>query len=201
MAHEPAVKTTRRIELPTLIFGPVEIHRLQRELEMLEDFMQQAAIREPGKQPALPRTSRLLEALAGNNNLNLLQTNDCTKLRQFLQSVEAKAPVIHMSFAADPSAAFTAKIVAWLRTNVHPYALLQLGLQPTLAAGCILRTPNKTFDFSLRNRFSEKRQIVLDALGAPAPAVAQVAAQPVTAEAVATPAAPAQPSAAEATHE
>lgn len=181
MAHEPAAKTTRRIELPTLIFGPVEIHRLQRELETLEDFMQQAAIREPGKQPALPRTSRLLEALAGNNNLNLLHADDCTKLRQFLQSVEAKAPVIHMSFAADPSAAFTAKIVAWLRINVHPYALLQLGLQPTLAAGCIVRTPNKTFDFSLRNRFTEKRQILLDALGAPPPSAAvRVAAQPDT---------------------
>jgi F0F1-type ATP synthase delta subunit len=164
MALDKPVAHQRRIELPTIVFGPVEVHRLQRELESLDDFMQQASIRQPGKQAAAPRTSRSLEALAGNNGLNLLQSTDRKKLQQFLQSVETKAPVIHMSLAADPSAAFTAKIVAWLRTNVHPYALLQLGLQPTIAAGCILRTPNKVFDFSLRHRFTEQRQVLLDAL-------------------------------------
>ena len=163
MALEGA-KTTPRIELPTIVFGPVEIHRLQRELEDLEGFLEQAAIREPGKQAPLPRSSRTLEALAANNNLNLLVATDRKQLRQFLKAVEGKAPVIHMSFAVDPSAAFTAKIVAWLRMNVHPYALLQLGLQPTLAAGCVLRTTNKTFDFSLRNRFSDQRQLLIDAL-------------------------------------
>jgi len=211
MAHEsagattagPTAKTARHIELPTLIFGPVEIHRLQRELETLEDFMQQASIREPGKQPNLPRTSRLLEALAGNNALNLLQPADCAKLKQFLEAVEAKAPVIHMSFAADPSATFTAKIVAWLRTNIHPYALLQLGLQPTLAAGCIVRTPNKAFDFSLRNRFDEKRQILLSSLGAvaPAPAAASQTASPQAVAAPATGAAQSAPAATETPHE
>lgn len=162
MAHEPG--TVRRIELPTIVFGPVEIHRLQRELETLEDFVEQHTIRQPGKQAALPKTSRSLEALAGNNNLNLLMPSDRKQLNQFLRSVATKAPVIHMSFAADPSATFTAKIVAWLRTNVHPYALLQLGLQPTIAAGCILRTPNKVFDFSLRSRFTDQRALLIESL-------------------------------------
>lgn len=160
-AGKPAV---RRLELPTILFGPVEVHRLQREIEALEEFIIQARIRTPDKPVALPRTSRILEALAGNNNLDLDEAKDRTKLRQFLVAVAGKAPVIHMSFAVDPSAAFTAKIVAWLRTNIHPYALLQLGLQPTIAAGCILRTPNKEFDFSLRNRFSHKGQLLIDTL-------------------------------------
>jgi F0F1-type ATP synthase delta subunit len=168
LEHKEKAKSSaaRRLELPTVIFGPVEINRLLRELETLEDFLRQSNIREPGKQPALPKTSRTLEAIAGNNNLNLLTANDLKKLQQFLVSVKAKAPVIHMSLAADPSAVFTAKIVAWLRTNVHPYALLQLGLQPTLAAGCILRTPNKTFDFSLRNQFLAQRSLLLSAIDA-----------------------------------
>jgi F0F1-type ATP synthase delta subunit len=154
----------KQFELPMLIFGPVEVHRLQRELEALEEFITQADIREPGKQPALPKTSRLLEGLAGNNNLNLLQTADRGRVAQFLQDISTKAPVIHVSFAADPSSAFTAKIVAWFRTNVHPYALVQLGLQPNIAAGCVVRTNNKSFDFSLRNRFSEQRALLLKAI-------------------------------------
>ena len=179
MALERAKDTVKRIELPTIVFGPVEINRLLRELESLDDFIQQAGIRDPGKQPAMPKTSRTLDAVANNNAMNLLLPNDRKKLKQFLESVKAKAPVIHMSFAADPSATFTAKIVAWLRTNVHPYALLQLGLQPTIAAGCIMRTPNRTFDFSLRNRFSEQRAQLIQAIdAAPAGPVSDAQEQP-----------------------
>ena len=135
-----------------------------RELESLDDYIEQATIREAGKQPTLPKTSRLLDALANNNNLNLLVEADRNKLKNFLKTVEAKAPVINVSFATDPSSAFTAKIVAWLRTNIHPYALLNLGLQPSIAAGCIVRTPNKSFDFSLRNRFHEQRKLLIDSI-------------------------------------
>lgn len=164
MAHEQQPGKSRHFELPTLVFGPVEVHRLQRELESLEDYIAQAAIREAGKQPPLPKTSRNLDALAGNNNLNLLLPNDRQLLATFLKNVDQKAPVIHISLAADPSSAFTAKLVAWLRTNIHPYALLHLGLQPTIAAGCIVRTANKEFDFSLRNRFYEQRELLISEL-------------------------------------
>jgi hypothetical protein len=155
----------KRLELPILIFGPTEVRRLQRELEGLEDYLSQSHIREPGKQEALPKTSRLLDGLAGNNNKNLLVPEDRQKLAKFLKDLMQKAPVIHISLAADPSSAFTAKLVAWLRTSVHPYALLQLGLQPSIAAGCILRTNNKTFDFSLRHRFDEQRGLLVKSIG------------------------------------
>lgn len=170
MARETNVqqaRPARRLELPTIIFGPIEVRRLQRELEVLEDFLQQAAIRQPGKQLQLPRTSRILETLAGNNNLNLLIEAERATLKQFLQEVLAAAPVIHLSFASDPSATFTAKVVAWFRTKIHPYALVQLGLQPAIAAGCVMRTSNKVFDFSLRNRFHGKREILLAGLEGP----------------------------------
>jgi F0F1-type ATP synthase delta subunit len=155
----------KHLELPTLVFGPVELHRLQRELEALEEFLEQAELRKAGKQPLLPKMSRLLEALAGNNNLNLLVPADRQQLVVFLKHVSADAPVVHVSFAADPSSAFTAKVVAWFRANAHPYTLLQLGLQPNIAAGCVVRTNNKSFDFSLRGHFHEKRHLLLEAIG------------------------------------
>ncbi len=152
-----------------LVFGAVELRRLQRELETLDDYIRQVSLREAGKQPSLPRTSRLLEAAAAENHLNLLKTRDREQLAAFLTWVLQSAPQLHMSFAVDPSAAFTAKIVAWLRGNIHPQALVHLGLQPTIAAGCVLRTTNKTFDFSLRERFTAKRQLLVQALDNPAP--------------------------------
>jgi len=173
-----APKSAHQLKLPTLVFGIVEIRRLRRELEALEDFVSQANIREPGKQPQLPRTSRLLDALATENNMQLLQGEHRTYMMHFLQAIEDEAPNIHISFAVDPSSAFTLKIVTWLRDNIHPFALLEVGLQPTIAAGCIVRTTNKVFDFSLRERFTGSQDLLIKALEA---AMAEAPPAPVTA--------------------
>lgn len=153
-----------KFELPNLVFGSVELHRLQREMEALEEYMIQADIRTPGKQSPLPKMSRFLEAVAENNGLHLLKPEDRKQLTITLAEISKSAPMIHISFAADPSAALTAKVVGWFRSNVHPHALIQVGLQPGIAAGCIVRTNNKSFDFSLRNRFFEKRDFLIQSI-------------------------------------
>lgn len=188
--------------LPVLIFGIVEVRRLKREIEALNEYMRQGRLREPGKQAALPRVSRLLDALATDNNRNLLQDDDRQELYDFLGSVERDAPCVNISFASDPSSAFTAKIVTWLRTNIHPAVLLQTGLQPTIAAGCVVRTPNHVFDFSLREHFAKQNALLMQALeagasaaAAAAPAPVAPAAQPSPAPAQAQQPAPAQPAA------
>lgn len=163
-AHAAVSAPVEQLVLPTLVFGTIELNRLGRELEALEDFLDQSRLRQPGKQPVMPKTSRLLDALATENKLNLLIDAERATLAQFLKEVGTKAPTIHISFASDPSAAFTAKIVTWLRANLHPHILLQVGLQPNIAAGCVLRTANRAFDLSLRHRFDDQRQLLLDVL-------------------------------------
>jgi F0F1-type ATP synthase delta subunit len=69
-----------------------------------------------------------------------------------------------MSFSADPSPQFTQKLAAWLRQEIHPFVLLQVGLQPNIGAGCVVRTTNKYFDFSLRERFKSKRPLLMEKL-------------------------------------
>lgn len=164
LSTSAAAKPAAPLQLPVLVFGRIEVRRLERELDALEAFMRQTALRDPGKQAALPRVSRLLDALATENHLNLLQPADRKQLETFLQHIEQAAPTIHISFAVDPSSAFTAKIVTWLRANIAPDILLEVGLQPTIAAGCIVRTTNKIFDMSLRERFADARGLLLEAL-------------------------------------
>lgn len=160
-----APNTAPRLVLPVIIFGPAEVARLLRELESVDEYLTQEAIRSTDKRvPDLPRLSRMLEQLAAENGLDLHAPDARQALSRFLQKVLEKAPSLHISFATDPSAAFTARIVAWLRGNIHPYALLQLGLQPSIAAGCIVRTNNKTFDLSLRHRFAEQHELLLKAI-------------------------------------
>lgn len=153
----------QKMTLPTLVFGMVEVRRLARELESLDEFLRAMAVRRQTKFE-MPRVSRMLDALARENHLDLLKGAHRTTIAEFLKDIISSAPTIHMSFAADPSSAFTAKIVGWLRAHAHPYALLDIGLQPNIAAGCVVRTTNKVFDLSLRRHFAEHRDILTQSL-------------------------------------
>lgn len=173
-----APQAAKPFVLPVLVFGLVEVRRLKRELEALDEYMRQLAVREPGKQAALPRLSRVCEALAAENHLNLLQPDHMRQLQTFLVTIETTAPTVHISFASDPSSAFTAKVVTWLRQNIHGYTLLQIGLQPVIAAGCIVRTPNKIFDFSLRQQLEKTKPLLLQAFEGETSPPPQLAAAP-----------------------
>ena len=101
-----------------------------------------------------PRLTRLLEALAKENKCNLLDQPQRRKLTQQLNQILKQAPLLHISFASDPAPRVLERILVWLRANIHSQTLLQVGLQPTIAAGCTLRTPNKVFDMSLRSQLN-----------------------------------------------
>lgn len=159
MGHE----VRKDLVLPTLIFGGVEVRRIMRELEQLDEQLRQMALRKDVKFE-MPRVSRLLDALAGENHCDLLRGTDRAVLADFLKYVIKQAPAVHISFAADPSGAFTAKIVGWLRANVDPLVLVQIGLQPSIAAGCVVRTQNKVFDLSLRNHFNQQADLLIASL-------------------------------------
>ncbi|MGF7229401.1 MAG: hypothetical protein ACQR33_05485 [Candidatus Saccharibacteria bacterium] len=158
-----APEQQQNMVLPTLIFGMVEVRRLKRELESLDEFLRSMAVRRQTKFE-MPRVSRILDALATENNLDLLKGAHRAQLMDFLIGIATSAPTLHISFAADPSSAFTAKIVGWLRANVDRFALVDIGLQPNIAAGCVVRTNNKVFDLSLRQHFAEKKDLLLAAM-------------------------------------
>lgn len=161
MADQPNV-----FNLPLNVVGRKDINRLLRELRAIDEFMKASALRQSGRQPKLPKTSRLLDELLEQNAMNGLVDGDRQELERFLEKLARAAPVIHISFSVDPSPAFTRKILSWFRQEVHPATLLDIGLQPSLGAGCSVRTTNKYFDLSLRARLSGKRDILLKRLEA-----------------------------------
>lgn len=157
--------TEYSLQLPSLVVGPADVVRLRRELENLSEYLHQAELRKPGKTAAkLPKTSRLLDSLAEQNHIQLLKSGERERLHRFLSDILENSPVVHISFAVDPSSAFTGKIVTWFRQNISPTVLVQLGLQPSIGAGCIVRTPNHSYDLSLRHRFTERRAALLEKL-------------------------------------
>lgn len=164
MAPKDATVQKNFLQLPVSVVGKVDVGRLYREVEAIDNFLKQVAIRQPGTAVKMPKTSRLFDETIDINKLNILHDDDRARLYEFLSQVKTSAPVLHMSFSADPSPLFTQKLTAWLRSEFHPLILLQVGIQPNMGAGCVVRTTNKYFDFSLRSRFKGNSKVLVQLL-------------------------------------
>lgn len=166
MAPNAAAATPHKtLGLPVLVASPVDVGRLIRELEAIESVLLQIKLQKDDQHRSL-KASHLMDQTAQLNKLDLSKEADRKQLHEFLESVKQKAPVLHISFSADPASGFIEKIMAWLRREIHPLVLMTVGLQPNIGAGCVVRSTNKYFDFSLRKDFEKKRDVLLGTLGA-----------------------------------
>ena len=181
VAEEAKQVAKQMVGLPVLVIGPVDIGRLSRELGAIDDALLQLSLRKGGTEIKMPKTSQLMDKVIELNKLNLLQQTDRQILQEFLTMIDKQAPVIHISFSADPPVAFLEKLMAWLRHEIHPLLLVRIGLQPTIGAGCVVRTINQQFDFSLKQDFSTKRDLLKQALKMPAIPAPESAPQEVAA--------------------
>lgn len=161
MAHKVHAGSGQPLGLPALVASPADVGRLIHELKLIDEALLQLGLRDGGTAVKMPKTSQLMDLMIQLNKLNLLRAADRAALGQYLATVRQKAPVLHISFSVDPSPAFTEKLMIWLRREIYPHALLTIGLQPGIGAGCIVRSTNKYFDFSLRQDFVKKRELLL----------------------------------------
>ncbi|MBP9852887.1 MAG: hypothetical protein QG629_485 [Patescibacteria group bacterium] len=150
------------IHLPVGVVSTGDVRRLRREVSEMEDTIQAIRLRTNAPVAKLPRLSRALEELSSTNRLNFLMPEDRKHAAIFLDNVLSKAPVLHISFASEASRKFTTEIVMWLRANFDSEMLVEIGLEPNIAAGCIVRTTNRYFDFSLQKHLESKRSMLLE---------------------------------------
>lgn len=150
--------------LPLSVVGPVDIGRLLRELDTIDNSLAQLSIRTPGQEVKMPKTSKIMDELIELNDLNLLQKSERVRAVEFLEAIKQRAPVLHISFGADPSPNFVERLMAYLRKQIHPLVLVTIGLQPNIGAGCTVRTTNKYFDFSLGTRLGKNRDLLMQKL-------------------------------------
>ena len=149
------------LKLPIGVISQIDVARLVRELNSLEDFFSAADTRKAGTPIAPPRLTRMLDNVARDNKCNLLDKTQRQQLSSQLDQILKQAPLLHISFASDPPPRTLERILVWLRANIHPQTLLQVGLQPTIASGCMLITPNKVFDMSLRSHLKNQESYLV----------------------------------------
>ncbi len=154
----------KMVGLPVSIVGPVDLGRLIRELENLDSALMQSNIRGDTDAAKLPKTTTLMDQTLSLNKIELSKATDRKRLHEFLVDIREQAPTMHVSFSTDPSPLFLDKLVTWLRKEMHPLLLLTVGIQPNIGAGCVVRTTNKYFDFSLRQHFSKQTALLMKEL-------------------------------------
>lgn len=151
----------RKLLLPAGLSSRSDLTLVITELENIDKFLQGSALRQPGSNMQLPKTSKVFEQLVSGSNLNMLVAQDRLYLAKSLNWLRSNAPMIHVSFATDPSPVFVQKLTEWLRINIAPFLFIQIGLHPNIGAGCVVRTTNKYFDFTLRKRFAKHRELLM----------------------------------------
>lgn len=161
MAHSGAEAS---LALPLMVTSPTDIGRLLRELESLDNYLMQFHFKGEDDKATMPKTSKFMDNLVEVNKLDLVDAAHRKQMLAFLQKTKQHAPVLHISFGSDPAPAFMEKLITWLRREIHPMVLVTVGLQPNIGAGCLVRSTNKYFDFSLRQNFAKNRVLLMSNL-------------------------------------
>lgn len=151
------------LKLPLSLASRQDLTHVHRELRVFLDMVTQSILRHdnPIQYPSISVT---LRALATENQLDLRDEETCKRLLAELDKLKIDAPMLHISFPIDPSAEVIKRLITWLREEIDPRIIIQIGLQPTIAAGIVLRTPNHQFDFSLRQHLYKNRAKLREAL-------------------------------------
>jgi F0F1-type ATP synthase delta subunit len=151
------------LTLPTVIASRQDITHVHRELRLFDDAAMQSVLRHenPVKYPPI---STKLRGIVQQNQIDLRDDASRKKLLDALEKLKTTAPTIHISFPAEPSPEVLQKLVTWLRKEIDPRIVIRVGMQPTIAAGVIVRTPNQQFDFSLRQHLQKNRSKLIERL-------------------------------------
>ena len=153
---------------PSSVVTKADILHLVNELERVDNEQTAADIREKvgvTEQSEL-RISRPLLDFLEQNKLTITSGKERGRLIKQLRTLKESAPVIHLTFAVEADRESMQKLAQWLRTSLHPQAVIEIGLQPALIAGVSIRTPNHIHDFSMREMLKKNHGILVKELGA-----------------------------------
>lgn len=178
--------TDEALKLPTALVSSTDVSRVIRELEAVDNEFEQQRVHTPGAALVVPSLSQSLFSLSRDNNVNLADDAARLALRKWMVTIKNSAPVLHVTFASDAEPEIVEQIVGWIREKLHPLALVTTGVQPNLVGGCVVRTPDHIYDFSLRERFHAHRSSFVEALNTALAKTPYIPEQP-AAEAAAAP--------------
>lgn len=164
---ESVAKNHQTFTLPPSVVSKLDISRLVSEVERIDSELTAVAVRAKAgvaEQPNIVASEQLTDFLRVNNMSITSSSQERATLVKELQLLKDVAPVMHMTFAVEADRDSLSQLASWLRTSVHPQAVISAGLQPALVAGVYLRTPNKVLDMSLRGALAGSHDVLVKEL-------------------------------------
>jgi F0F1-type ATP synthase delta subunit len=128
-------------KLPSSIYTTSQLRQLQRELQQLTTLRS-------AKNVSL---SNLMQDFAIANGIKKFDTVVAKKLLSYVDLAITSAPEISISLASMPNDEERGELVRWLRNAFGPQLMLHIIVQPTILAGCVLRTNKQVYDWSLQH--------------------------------------------------
>jgi G3E family GTPase len=178
--------------LPMTVTGHAHLSKLVRELELVENDLEGQKAHHHDAAPKIPAMSQALADIIELNEVDITKTQQRMHLKSRLNYTKDRAPNMHFTFAVQADPDSLQQLAEYVRREIHPQALISVGLQPGLVGGVYLRTPNHVHDFSLKQRLHDQRGLIGQALESlRAQADAALAQQPAAAAPAATAAVPA----------
>lgn len=156
---EPVVQTYADFVVPASVITKVDVSRLVSEMERVDNELTTATVHAKVgvRQDSQLNLSPQLTDFMNQNKLRPNNGQERTSLIKQMRLLKDNVPTIHMTFAVEADRESLQKLAQWIRTSVHPQAVIAVGLQPALIAGVYLRTTNQVRDLSLRAMLKDSR--------------------------------------------
>lgn len=156
----------QKLKLPASLISKRDLARLTNDFEAYDAALTEIGIQAKAGYAATnqPAVSDSVRALAADNNLNLNDAGLRSLVIQHLRYIKDHAPEFHLRFAASLNANEQQQLSNWFRQSIDSQALLDIGIQPAVIGGVYIRSKNKVYDMSWRQKFINSRRVIGDKL-------------------------------------
>lgn len=170
-SHPPEAEAgARSFKLPPSITTAEILSSVRFEIARELEWREQAAVKAlvtqkaPSRDELPPLSPEAEDVLAAWCGGRTPEEQDVRGLSEFLKTYH---PVtVHLTMAALPVREQRDRLVTWFRKNCHPDTLIAFTADRTIGGGIVVRTPNRVFDLSFRQRLERGKGHIPEAVRA-----------------------------------
>lgn len=148
------------LQLPSNIYSREQLLQLDDKLNLLEDELRdQSARLTTGlhkKEFSTDNVPELVEIFG----LSEINQDNIRLARQQLADTMAKAKIIHLVFAHQPSLPAIEELVSWFRQQFGGGLLFQITTNPSIIGGVVIRLGSKLYDFSFASALANQKATI-----------------------------------------
>jgi hypothetical protein len=144
--------------LPTSVYSPELVDSVKYEIEHYLAWYRENHIHKTVGAPEIAEpdhSAETAETIEAWTNGKPLTVTSLENLVAYLHDL--KLPIAHVTLAALPNHTQRQQLVDWFRTLAGPNVLISFVGDRNLGGGVVLRTPNRVFDYSWKQRLMDNR--------------------------------------------